>query len=218
MTTGVYFDLDGTLLEYTAPFDEILARTLPVEVTEEMMDTFTELILSAVADLAEGPYRRAFADFREEHGIGGDPEVLAGEYVRNEISATRVAPSVRRLVEATAAHHRTGILTNGDGRVQRRKLAEHGLDELVDAVVVSNEVGARKPEPAIFEEARERLPADAYVYVGDSFEEDVQPAREQGFQTVYVGDEHRPDAPVSASGTEELAAVLLPLVESSADG
>jgi len=31
--------------------------------------------------------------------------------------------------------------------MQRRKLEEHGLDDLADAVVISNEAGVR-PEPA----------------------------------------------------------------------
>jgi len=95
--------------------------------------------------------------------------------------------------------------------MQRRKLEEHGLDDLADAVVISNEVGVRKPNPQIFETAKERLPAESYLYVGDTFEEDIAPAREAGFETVYIGDD-RPDAPVSARRTAALASLLLPLV------
>ncbi|MFJ2867589.1 HAD-IA family hydrolase [Kitasatospora sp. NPDC087314] len=46
---------------------------------------------------------------------------------------------------------------------------EHGLDELVDAYVLSFELGAQKPDPVIFEAACERLglpPADVLM-VGD---------------------------------------------------
>jgi len=93
--------------------------------------------------------------------------------------------------------------------MQRRKLEEHGLDDLADAVVISNEVGVRKPNPQIFETAKERLPAESYLYVGDTFEEDIAPAREGGFETVYIGDD-RPDAPVSARRTAALASLLLP--------
>lgn len=65
----------------------------------------------------------------------------------------------------------------------------------------------------IFEEAKERLPAEEFVYIGDTFEEDIVPAREAGFKTVYVGEEPHPDASVATRGTEELAALLLPLIE-----
>lgn len=43
-----------------------------------------------------------------------------------------------------------------------------------------------EPGPDIFEAARERLPADEYVYVGDSLESDVRPAREAGFRPVHL--------------------------------
>lgn len=116
------------------------------------------------------------------------------------------------MFETVAARHPTGILTNGHGPTQRAKLAEHGFDDLVDAILVSNELGVRKPVPGIFEEARERLPADTHVYVGDTYEEDVVPARDQGFETVYVGDGDH-EAPVAADGTGALASLLVPLLD-----
>lgn len=158
------------------------------------------------------PYRRAFESVCREYGVEGDPEALAAAFLRTEVDATRLAPSVRRLLEAVAERHRVGILTNGDGAVQRRKAEAHGLDEMVDAVVVSGDVGARKPEAEMFETAKARLPADAFVLVGDSYETDIVPARENGFETAYVGDEHRPAATVTAADTEALASLLRPLV------
>jgi len=135
--------------------------------------------------------------------------------VEAEVGATRVFPQVRELLAVVSERHRTGILTNGDGELQRQKLEAHRLDEYVETVIVSNEIGVRKPEPGIFEEAKRRLEAEAYVYVGDTYEEDIVPAREHGFEAVYVGEEHQPDAAVSTSGTEELASLLVPLFESA---
>ncbi|KZN23827.1 haloacid dehalogenase [Haladaptatus sp. R4] len=213
MTTAVYFDLDNTLLEYTASFGEITAGSLPVEPTEEMLVRYSDAVLGAITELQSNPYERAFAAVCEEHGLDSDPSTLATRHIENEAEATRIQPAVRRLVETVSARHPTGILTNGDGRAQRRKIEAHGLETLVDTVIVSNEFGARKPDPEIFEEAKRRLDADEYIYIGDTFEEDIVPAREQGFGTVYVGDESRPAAPVSAADMTELADVLLPLIE-----
>jgi len=78
---------------------------------------------------------------------------FAAEFVDREVGATCLDPAVRRLVESLAKRHQFGVLTNGDGYMQRRKLEEHGLDDLADAVVISNEVGVRKPNPQIFETA-----------------------------------------------------------------
>ena len=63
---------------------------------------------------------------------------------------------------------------------QRAKLAASGLERFFDAVVVSYEVGAHKPDPAAFGVAEERLPADDYAMVGDS-DADVDGADRAGW-------------------------------------
>ncbi|WP_206664906.1 HAD family hydrolase [Halorubrum salsamenti] len=212
MTATVYFDLDGTLLDYAVPFEELFARTLPTDPTEEMVKTYSERVLRGIERVESDPYERAFDAVRERYDLDVNPAALATEYVELEAGATRLAPAVRALVATVADRHDVGVLTNGDGRMQRRKLAEHGLDDLIDAVIVSNEVGARKPSRAIFDAARERLPAETTVYVGDTYDEDIVPAREAGFETVYVGDEDPSDRSVTAPGTEALASLLVPLL------
>jgi HAD superfamily hydrolase (TIGR01549 family) len=54
-----------------------------------------------------------------------------------------------------------------------------GLAPLLDGVVASATVGARKPSPAIFKRALELagVPADGAVHVGDSLTDDVEGAR-----------------------------------------
>ncbi len=205
--TAVYFDLDGTLLEYTRPFDDLVAETLPVEATDAMCRTYSEAVLRSLRSVEDSPYEQAFDAVATEHGLNLDAAALADAYIEREVAATRVEDSVFELVEAVATSHPTGILTNGEGRVQRRKLEAHGLDELVDTVLVSNELGVRKPESRVFETAKERLPADTHLYVGDTYEDDIVPAGKNGFETVYVGEERR-DAPVSADGTAAPAGVL----------
>jgi len=212
MATTVYFDLDGTLLNYSTPFAELFVETLPTKATNEMSETYSKEVLSSITKLEKRPYQRAFAAVRDRYNLNVDPEALAAEYIEKEATATRISQTVLSLVESIATRHQTGILTNGDGQMQRRKIEKHGLDELVDEIIVSNEVGSRKPDTDIFEEAKERLPAESFVYMGDTFEEDIVPARETGFKTVYVGENDQPNTPVAASTTEELADLLLPLL------
>jgi putative hydrolase of the HAD superfamily len=60
-------------------------------------------------------------------------------------------------------------------------LERQGLVQRVDAVVLSSEVGKRKPHPAIFEQAL----SDA-VFVGDRLEADVLGASRVGMKTVQA--------------------------------
>jgi HAD superfamily hydrolase (TIGR01509 family) len=73
-------------------------------------------------------------------------------------------------------------------RLVRRELDELGVTTLVDAVVLSGEVGARKPEPAIFECALARLGVDATaaLFVGDRLDDDVAGAAAVGMTTAQA--------------------------------
>lgn len=84
----------------------------------------------------------------------------------------------------------TGLVSNAfdPGWLLHEDLARMGLAERLDAAVFSSEVGKRKPHPAIFEAALERLgvaPGDA-LFVGDRRLEDVQGAKELGMTTVQA--------------------------------
>lgn len=86
------------------------------------------------------------------------------------------------------------------------------LEPLLDGILTSAEVGARKPAPAIFEQALALVgagPEDA-VHVGDSLEEDVAGARAAGIEPVLVRRDGGPAAPGvrTISSLEHLAGVL----------
>jgi HAD superfamily hydrolase (TIGR01509 family) len=67
-------------------------------------------------------------------------------------------------------------------------LERQGITERVDAVVLSSEVGKRKPHPAIFEKALRGLdvPSGEALFVGDRLEADVLGASRVGMKTVQA--------------------------------
>jgi HAD superfamily hydrolase (TIGR01509 family) len=93
---------------------------------------------------------------------------------------------------------RTALLSNSWGDAYQRD----GWDEAFDAVVISEDVGMRKPEPAIFAHVCQLidLPPSACVFVDDE-PINVIAARELGFRVVH----HDPDDPQRLA---RLAAVL----------
>jgi len=70
----------------------------------------------------------------------------------------------------------------------RRALRHFHITPFFDAIVISGELGFRKPHQRIFEEALAALAvrADEVVFVGDSLKADVYGAKEAGFKTVLV--------------------------------
>jgi putative hydrolase of the HAD superfamily len=111
--------------------------------------------------------------------LGVRPEGL----IQRMWSGTRPDREVAGTVlAARRAGIRTGLLSNswGEGRYERDRFGE-----LFDAVVISGEVGLRKPEPAIYTLAARSLGVEpsACVFV-DDFYANLEPAQELGMATV----------------------------------
>jgi putative hydrolase of the HAD superfamily len=108
----------------------------------------------------------------------------------------RPDPAMFQLVaDLKAAGLEVALLSNSWGNAYPR--AE--LDALLDPVVISEEVGLRKPDPAIFELVlrRLRLPASAAVFVDDA-EPNLDGARAVGLRTVLHQDAARTRAALAA--------------------
>ncbi|ELS02019.1 haloacid dehalogenase superfamily protein, subfamily IA, variant 3 with third motif having DD or ED,haloacid dehalogenase superfamily enzyme, subfamily IA,REG-2-like HAD hydrolase, subfamily IA [Xenococcus sp. PCC 7305] len=80
-----------------------------------------------------------------------------------------------------------GIISNFDTRIYNLlKLLE--LEHYFDSITISSEVGAAKPEPKIFNTALASYscqPEQAW-YIGDSFTEDYQGAKQIGMQAFWL--------------------------------
>jgi putative hydrolase of the HAD superfamily len=101
------------------------------------------------------------------------------------------APALRALRTAGCA---LVVVSNWDFSLHER-LEQTGLAPLVDAAVASAELGAAKPERAIFERALELAGVGAARawHVGDNVREDVEGARAAGIRPVLIA---RGDPPV----------------------
>lgn len=122
---------------------------------------------------------------RELRSPSGDP-VAPGDYLRGMFKASKVDEGTVGVVrDLRAAGVRTGLLSNSWGFSYDRTL----LDELFDPIVISGEVGMRKPEKRIFDLAVERLglPASDVVFVDDA-EPNLVGARAAGLRTVLHED------------------------------
>jgi putative hydrolase of the HAD superfamily len=83
---------------------------------------------------------------------------------------------------------RLGVLTNGDSRQQRAKLARFELLDMFDKVVVSADIGVAKPHPDSFLTACRLLevaPSNA-LFVGDWLELDALASIEAGLVGVWL--------------------------------
>lgn len=198
MTTAIYFDCDGTLCSLSTSHSDLFTIACDhVGIdgdTGPVAATYTEEFFRAFEAFDPDPYLAGSRAAFEHHGIDADPEQFADALVTAEIEHTVIEDGTQEVLDSLATGASVGVLTNGVADIQRRKLERHDLFDRFDAYVPSYEVGSHKPSQELFEAAQERLPADEYVYVGDSIDDDIQPAREAGFLPVHLDRTNEPGA------------------------
>lgn len=93
----------------------------------------------------------------------------------------------QRLLARLHGLYRMAVVSNFYGNVATL-CDEAGLSQYLTAVLDSTQLGLAKPDPEIFRAALRKLDAEAEkcVFVGDSYERDMLPARRLGMKTIWI--------------------------------
>jgi putative hydrolase of the HAD superfamily len=98
---------------------------------------------------------------------------IARDFAARRREAMRLYPEARTVLDALRARGvPLALVTNGDARMQRDKIARHDLARYFGAIVIEGEFGCGKPEARVYREALQRLgvEADGVCMVGDHLE------------------------------------------------
>ncbi|MCM9077538.1 MULTISPECIES: HAD family hydrolase [Streptomyces] len=192
MIKGVMFDFSGTLLR-VEPTEEWLAAALAETGTPRVEEEFGETVrrlteygalpggvsprhlpahletLWGRRDISAEEHRAAYGGLTHAAGIT-DPRLAQALYDRHMTPAAwRPYPDTEPTLRELRRRGLPVAVVSNIGWDLRPIFRAHGLDELVDAYVLSFELGTQKPDPEIFRTACERLglaPADVLM-VGD---------------------------------------------------
>ena len=124
--------------------------------------------------------------------------VLLATHMRELSRAVLFPPHHAALLRELRARYRLAVVSNFDYAPTARGILEReGIDHLFETVVVSDEVGWRKPQPVIFETALRRLGVSnrEAVYVGDRADLDVAGAHGVGMDAVWINRDGSPLPP-----------------------
>jgi len=196
----VLFDLYGTLLRIRLNEDSpalwealaaeiaAAARTsaLPAEVRRRYRAILAEEGRSRPDGfLMEAVFRRLLASFDAPTDVDRFGRVFRERSIEELALQPYVAPLLADLRRSPV---RIGIVSNTEAVLTRFDLDRFPLLRSVDDIVLSSEVGVRKPDPRIFQIALERLRATAgsTVFVGDSLTDDVDGARRAGLMAIHL--------------------------------
>jgi putative hydrolase of the HAD superfamily len=197
--TAVLFDLYGT--------------TVDIEVDENSPRLWHGLAAAlggTAAPVEASDIRRRFQTFLQEEGergregflmepvfrrllkslsIEGDVARVGKLFRELSLKQMRLRPYVEPLFERL---HRSavklGIVSNTEAVLTRFELDSLPILQTAEAIVLSSDVGIRKPDPEIFQLAINRICAtpDTTVFIGNDWAADVLGARRAGIRAIYL--------------------------------
>lgn len=188
---SVLFDLDNTLINRSEAFARLFEhwyRMLP----STGRPTDREDFVSRFARRGNGyePLPDIYRDMLDEWP-SSFPSLDAAVESHSSMMPNVVAihPETEAMLSRFRAHGvPVGVVTNGPTETQWSKLRNTGVAALVEACVVSEEFGARKPDPAIFCHALDLIGAEAEstLFVGDNIEADIIGASQMNMRTAWM--------------------------------
>lgn len=179
------FDLDGTLVDQVSA-----ARAWTREFAEkwDLPESAVDMIAPQLSE--RRPKGPLFDEIVAQWKVPLDGDAVATSYRQRMPQLVRCTDADKdALMRLRAAGWTIGIVTNGTILNQEGKIRGTGLNELVDGWVVSEAVGVRKPEPAIFAALAQRVRCDLSGWmIGDGLEHDVAGGTAVGLKTAWIGD------------------------------
>jgi HAD superfamily hydrolase (TIGR01549 family) len=123
-------------------------------------------------------------------GVDLSPEEvgeLSSAYRARYQKLRRAVPGARELLERLHRQARVVVVTNNEVAEQEEKVRFLGVGHLLDGLVISEAVGASKPDRRIFEAALDAAGARAAeaTMLGDSWASDIVGARGVGVRPVW---------------------------------
>ena len=130
-----------------------------------------------------------FALFFAEAGISLDAADFSELYLEWLGRGSFLLPGAEELCAYLAAKYRLAIVTNGIAKVQRPRFEASPIRRHFGAIVISEEVGAAKPQPEIFERACEAMGVfdkSKVLMIGDSLSSDIAGGAAYGIDTCWL--------------------------------
>ncbi|MCR4810262.1 MAG: YjjG family noncanonical pyrimidine nucleotidase [Prevotella sp.] len=138
---------------------------------------------------------------------------LSDYYVLRGPQQTGLMPNARETLEWIACQKdsfRMAVITNGFSEAQLPKMKTSRIDGYFDWVLLSEQLGAMKPDRRFFELALNTIGANAKdcLVIGDDYKVDIAGAAAAGIEQVYYNIQSRPLPEGAAKPTYEISDLL----------
>jgi 2-haloacid dehalogenase len=198
------FDADGTLFDYDRAEATALERTfgqMGLGFDPGYAEAYRRIngniwLAFEQGQISQQKLRtRRFELLFDAVGIECDPLRFSTDYLRNLAEGSQLMEGAEEIVKALYGQVGLLILTNGLTDVQRPRLARSLIGTYFAGMVISEEVGAAKPDGRIFDAAFQRMnnpKKQEVLMVGDSLSSDIKGGSDYGIDTCWFNPKRKP--------------------------
>ena len=191
--THLLFDLDNTLLDFSASSNEALrdiAKLLEVRYDKNFLDIYHDINFGVWTEFENGLIdsitlrRKRFELTAKHYGHTIDGLMMNRKYLQGIVNHTVFVDGAQEVLAELSNSHSLSIITNGLKEVQRPRLKSAKIYDYFDHIVVSDEIGVAKPDGRYFEYAWKKIDKvakDKVLVIGDNPNSDIQGAKDFGF-------------------------------------
>ena len=218
-------DNDNTLMDFNAAEKKSLRDALTAfgkPFSDEIFETYHHINDLLWKALERGETTQAalkvarFAQLCEHYGWQDvDAKQLAVIFQDHLSTHADLLPGALHLLQAVHGKMKIALVSNGVSATQRGRLAVCEFTHLLDAIVISEEIGVSKPNPLMVEKALELLGCTdkrEAVFFGDSHSADITAAWNAGVDSIWLtrhGKGQSDKATYIVESLEEAEALLL---------
>ena len=97
-------------------------------------------------------------------------------------------PGIKEMLIDFSGKYKLAIISNITSNISRYVLKKFDFKQYFDCIILSWDLGIRKPDPEIFQFTLQNLGVKSCeaIHVGDSLEDDIQGAKNAGMKTVWI--------------------------------
>lgn len=197
-------DADGTLFDYDQAEATALKRTfeeLGCAYQTEYAEVYRQINGQIWLEFEQGGITqerlrtRRFELLFEALKLECVPETFSSRYLSNLAEGIDLIEGAEEVLRALLGKIGLVMITNGLKDVQRPRFARSSIADCFTDFVISEEVGAAKPDPRIFDFAFDRMDhprKEEVLIVGDSLSSDIQGGNNYGIDTCWFNPARKP--------------------------
>ena len=224
--TTLLFDLDGTLLDFSktesAALNDAYKKVFGSLPPKTLIPVYHEINTALWQKFEKGSIdinllkKKRFSELFAKLELKADSESFSRIYLKELGKGGYLLDGALRVLKYCKGKYRIGAVTNGIGDVQRSRIKAAAIGHYFETIVISEDAGIAKPNPAIFDIAFKNMKLNnkkEILMIGDSLTSDILGGINAGIDTCWINAKGIDQKDIKATYTISTISELLGILQ-----